>query len=260
VAVGAIGTLIGAGGGFLLVPILIFLYPGDRPEVTTSTSLAIVFLNALSGTIAYGKLRRIDYRSGLVFAAATIPGAVLGALTTSFFSRRFFDTIFGIILTAGGLLLLVTSRPPAPATGPPRPGRTRRVVVESDGTRHEYSFSLGVGIAVSVVVGFASSLLGIGGGIIHVPALIFLLSFPAHVATATSHFILVFMALAATIVHLATGTIARDPMRLLLLGGGALVGAQLGARWSQRVRGRWIVRGLGLGLMVAGIRIFLLQR
>jgi uncharacterized protein len=80
--VGAYGTLIGAGGGFLLVPILIWLYPSARPELLASVSLAVVFFNAFSGSIAYGRLRRIDYRTGLIFPAAALPGAVLGALST----------------------------------------------------------------------------------------------------------------------------------------------------------------------------------
>ncbi|TMA11893.1 MAG: sulfite exporter TauE/SafE family protein, partial [Deltaproteobacteria bacterium] len=80
--IGAYGTLIGAGGGFVLVPLLLLLYPEEKPEIITSISLAVVFFNALSGSMAYGRLKRIDYRSGIVFSVATIPGAILGALTT----------------------------------------------------------------------------------------------------------------------------------------------------------------------------------
>ncbi|MBP1740486.1 MAG: putative permease [Deltaproteobacteria bacterium] len=81
--VGAYGTLIGAGGGFVLMPLLLILYPKESPEILTSISLAVVFFNALSGSEAYGLMRRIDYRSGLMFAAATVPGAVVGAMNTS---------------------------------------------------------------------------------------------------------------------------------------------------------------------------------
>ena len=63
--VGAIGTVVGAGGGFLLVPALLLLYPSERPETITSISLAVVFFNALSGSIAYARMKRIDYKSGL---------------------------------------------------------------------------------------------------------------------------------------------------------------------------------------------------
>jgi uncharacterized membrane protein YfcA len=259
VVVGTVGTMIGAGGGFLLVPALILLYPADRPETITSISLAVVFFNALSGSFAYARMKRIDYVSGVRFAAATIPGAVAGAMVTNYLPRRAFDGVFGVVLVLTGVALLlakekrVSEHPPQPG-----PGRTVRTIVEADGTRHIFSYNPGVGILLSIFVGFVSSLLGIGGGIIHVPALVYLLNFPTHVATATSHFILVFMALAGTAVHLSTGAMTQGLLRAVWLGTGALGGAQIGARLSERVHARWIIRTLGLGLALVGARILLL--
>ena len=71
--VGAYGTLIGAGGGFVLMPALLLLYRGESPELLTSISLAVVFFNALSGSFAYARMGRIDYKSGLLFSTTTIP-------------------------------------------------------------------------------------------------------------------------------------------------------------------------------------------
>src|SRR3954451_14075280 len=82
--VGTFGTLIGAGGGFLLVPILLLLYPNASGETITSLSLAVVFFTALSGSIAYARLRRIDYRTGLIFAVAGVPGSILGSWSPGF--------------------------------------------------------------------------------------------------------------------------------------------------------------------------------
>src|SRR5271157_778881 len=82
-AVGLYGTLIGAGGGFILMPLLLLLHPNASPEQLTAISLAVVFFNALAGSESYAIMRRIDYKSGLMFAAATIPGAIIGALNTS---------------------------------------------------------------------------------------------------------------------------------------------------------------------------------
>src|SRR5437870_12670473 len=77
--VGAIGTLIGAGGGFLLVPVLLLLNPHFTADTVAGISLAVVFFNAASGTLAYARMRRIDYKAGTIFAIAALPGAVLGA-------------------------------------------------------------------------------------------------------------------------------------------------------------------------------------
>jgi uncharacterized membrane protein YfcA len=107
------------------------------------------------------------------------------------------------------------------------------------------------------VVGYFSSLLGIGGGIIHVPVLVHLLNFPVHIATATSHFVLAIMVLTGTLVHIITGTFSHGVRRTIALSLGVLVGAQLGARLSERVQGKWILRGLALALGAVGIRLLL---
>ena len=99
--VGAYGTLIGAGGGFILMPLLLLMYPEENPDRLTAISLAVVFANALSGSAAYARMRRIDYRSGLMFAAAAVPGAIVGALQTSSVSRDRFNIIFSVVMIAG---------------------------------------------------------------------------------------------------------------------------------------------------------------
>ena len=107
------------------------------------------------------------------------------------------------------------------------------------------------------MVGFVSSFLGIGGGIIHVPALVHLLSFPVHIATATSHFILAFMTLAGTAVHLFSGVFSHGLHRTIALGAGVVAGAQLGAFLSAKIKGAWILRALALALAGAGVRILI---
>jgi hypothetical protein len=251
VAIGAFGTLIGAGGGSLLVPALLLLYPHEEPKVITAVSLAVVFCNALSGTIAYHRQRRIDYASGWRFAAAVVPGAVLGALVTGWFHRTAFDLLFGTLMVAGAAYLLVW--PTSGSSGSVRPGSTHRILVDRAGTRYEYSFEMWVGALASTGVGFVSSLLGIGGGIIHVPALRRLLNFPTHVATATSHFLLVVMAGAGTLAHILAEHFHRGVRRTALLGVGVIIGAQIGAAISQHARGRLIMRLLAVSLLFAGL-------
>jgi uncharacterized membrane protein YfcA len=265
-AVGAFGTLIGAGGGFVLVPLLILIYPDESPDILTSTTLAVVFFNAMSGSLAYARMRRIDYKSGLLFSIASVPGAVLGAFTTSFLPRNIFDGIFGVLLIVAAIYLLVTTRPSRGAvihrTGTESQPNSARYLTRSftdrRGESYTYSFDPVVGTVLSFFVGFLSSLLGIGGGIIHVPLLIRLLDFPVHVATATSHFILAIMAFAGTAVHVATGTFSKAIERVVLLSLGVIPGAQLGAALSHHVAGGWILRSLGIALGFAGGRILLL--
>lgn len=253
-AIGFIGTLIGAGGGFLLVPILLFLHPDSKSEVITSISLGVVFLNATSGSFAYAKMKRIDYRSGLIFALATLPGAVIGAFLTSLIPRHTFDILLGILLVIIALFLLF--KPTYRALERTGGRLVHRSLVDSKGHSYQYSFRMGTGIVISFVVGFLSSLLGIGGGIIHVPAMAALLYFPIHIATATSHFVLAVMAFAGTIVHIFQGTLkASEWLTVVYIGTGVIIGAQFGAYFSHGVKPHWIIRSLAVALLLVGIRI-----
>jgi uncharacterized protein len=252
-AIGAYGTLIGAGGGFILVPLLLLLYPADPADTIASISLAVVFFNALSGTISYTRMGRVDYRSGLLFSAATVPGAILGALTTGLIPRREFDIMVGLLLVGMSLFLLI--RPTA--TSAQHTGRRRfaRHVVERDGTAHSYSYNPVLGAGVSLVVGFVSSVLGIGGGFIHVPVMVHLLNFPVHLATATSHFTLAVMTFVGSTVHVVTGGLTGTLGRTVPLAIGVTIGAQFGAWLARRIHGIWIIRFLTLALVFVGIRL-----
>lgn len=252
--VGVYGTLVGAGGGFLLVPLLLLVFGYDS-EQAAGTSLAVVFLNALSGTWAYVRQRRIDYRTGLIFAAATVPGSILGAYLSRFFSQDAFMVVFGVCLLAIAALLWLRPAPGHIAKAPPVRGwgQVSRRLVDASGVEYAWHFNLWGGIALSVAVGFLSSILGIGGGIIHVPALVFLFDFPAHIATATSHFILAISAGVGSASHLALGHIRFEAA--LPLGAGVIVGAQVGARLAKRVHGSGLLRLLSLALVVVGLRL-----
>ena len=91
----------------------------------------------------------------------------------------------------------------------------------------------------------------------HRHALVHLLNFPVHIATATSHFVLAIMAVTGTAAHIVTGTFAHGVRRTITLSIGVFVGAQVGAWASQRVQGEWILRGLAIALGLVGVRLLL---
>jgi uncharacterized membrane protein YfcA len=258
VGVGAYGTLVGAGGGFLLVPALLLAYHAS-PAHAAGTSLAVVFLNALAGSISYARQRRIDYRSGLWFAAATLPGAITGAFLARFFTGPTFDLVFGVVmLLLAGLLFWRPAAERQYAAALIEEAelpwwRVAHQLVDWRGERYRYSYNLPIGVAISFVVGFFSSVLGIGGGIIHVPVLIYLLGFPAHIATATSHFILAISAGVGTASHLALGNVLFGPA--ILLGIGVLFGAPIGAKLAREIEGSKVIRFLSAALLLVGLRL-----
>jgi uncharacterized membrane protein YfcA len=239
--VGAVGTLIGAGGGFLMMPVFLIFYKDKGPGVLTAISLAVICANACSGSIAYAKMRRISYRAGLVFALAAIPGAAAGAIIIDYISARTFDFLFGLTLILTGAYLFISVK--------------ERLYLQQAGAEMIPSFNIKLGAVISVLVGFFSSILGIGGGIIHVPMMVYVLNFPVHFATATSHFTLAIMTAAGTIVHIYKGDLAGQWPVVLLLSAGVIAGAQIGAIVSQRFRSSWIIRLLAVALALVGLRV-----
>ena len=189
--IGMFGTLIGAGGGFILVPILILSYPELKPETITAISIVIVAANAISGSIAYARSGRIDFKAGILFALFTIPGSILGVLSTKYIPRTLFNILFGFLLVAlSAYLMLGRDKPVTPPPGDDNHKRWKHhTLTDAAGISYSYTYNQNRGILISLLVGYLSPLLGIGGGIIHVPALVQWLQFPVYVATATSHFI-----------------------------------------------------------------------
>ena len=259
--IGMFGTLIGAGGGFILVPILLLSYPELSPETITAISIVIVAANAISGSIAYGRSGRIDFKAGLLFALFTIPGSVLGVLTTQFIPRNFFNILFGLLLVMLSIYLLFQhNKIIAPVVADANKKRWKHhSLTDHFGITYNYTYNQNRGILISILVGYISPVLGIGGGIIHVPALVQWLQFPVFVATATSHFILAIMATVSVIVHAIKGSY-NDPDILHMVIGliiGVIPGAQLGAWLSHKLKGNTIIRVLAVCLGLVGIRILL---
>ena len=258
VVVGTYGTLIGAGGGFVLTPLLILLYPDRAPEVITAVSLGVVWANAVSGSMAYAHQKRIDYTAALIFAVATLPGAIAGALATSLFPRHTFEAAFGAMLLAVAAWLLLPQPRRIVTTTPRR--YLRRLLTDSHGDTYRYAFDPMLGALFGVLIGFFSSLFGVGGGIIYVPVMILVLRFPAHIATATSTFTLMFTAGAGALVHLVAGHYDGVVPEVLSLALGVIVGAQVGAAVSDRLGRRGqvaVTRLLSAALLVVGGRLLL---
>ena len=259
VFVGTYGTLVGAGGGFIIVPILLIFFSSQFTTIQASaTSLFVVLCNGISASIAFVRQKKIDYATGIRFAAATVPSAFIGGQIASYFSDAIFKLVFGVLLIGVALFLNLRPDPKkaqalADPNNPLPSGFVRRAITIANGTRYDYAFNMRSGIIFSFGIGFLSSILGVGGGIFMVPAMVFMFGFPAHLAAATSSFVLVFTALSGTASHLLQGNIRFGPA--LAMSAGVIVGAQVGAAISQRVQGKAIVRFLSVALILTGIQL-----
>lgn len=265
--VGAYGTMVGVGGGFLLVPL--FLIGHMAPKDAAGTSMAVILANAASGTWSYVRQRRVDFRTGLLFSLAGLPGALLGAYIDQVIQYRVFHLLFGLLLGTFALRLFFAPQRDEPAdpsgagtwargraSNPPDSfGVVAADFVDAQGIRHVYRYNAWVGVGLSFGVGFLASAFGIGGGVMHVPAMVYLFGFPAHVATATSHFIIFLTSLFGTMSHAHYGDVVWMPA--LSLAVGAVAGAQVGAKLAKRIAPGPLLRLLSLAqFSAAGWLIF----
>src|SRR5947209_2758680 len=150
-----------------MVPIFLLFIPGISPGEAAGTSLAVVFFNALSGTASYIRQGRVDFRTGTLFALATVPGSIIGAYLSNLFSSRLFYVIFGLFLIAIATFLILRPDPrqAAALAGPesgaialddlPR-GWVARSIIDRSGEQFSYRFNLVQGIVLSFFVGFLS--------------------------------------------------------------------------------------------------------
>jgi len=251
---GAFGTLVGIGGAVILTPALLVLFPQADTRVIVSISMGIVFLNALSGTFSYANQKRIDYRNGFYFAAASVPGILVGIWVLRFVDQRLFMVLFGFVMLVFSAILLVR-----PSVKVARGDSVIAGYPERDGGAKsgEKGFSRALGIILCFFIGFISGLLGIGGGILHIPMMLYVLSLPIHVATATSTFILVFTGFAGMMTHLSAGAYEQSWLVVLWLALGVIPGAQIGARISPKIKGTWLLRLLVVVLVAVGVRLIL---
>lgn len=245
---GAVGALIGAGGGFILVPILLTILPEEPPGIITGMSQSMVLFTGMSATYAYAKQQRIEYRWAGILAATGLAGMALGAFIVENLSRGSFQVVFGIAaLIVMGYLLI-------------RPVRGRATLslqdIESNRVPLTRRRAAMLGL-VGLTTGTMGGLLGIGGGVALVPILVQVFVFPAHLATATSQLVILLTSPAAILVHIKSVPLQEQALPIGLLIVGAILGAQVGARLSRRISAPWLVRTLAVGVGVVGLRLIL---
>jgi hypothetical protein len=255
---GVYGTIIGAGGGFVLVPALLLLFRDKPADQLTAITLTVAALSGVSAFIAYARQGRIDYLTALLMGGVAVPGGILGVIAIHVLPRPVFDTVFGVLLLVVGAMTLRRRDAAVTADVPAGPGVLQREIVAADGMVYRYAYPMWRGLGLSGGVGFFSNLLGIGGGVLQVPVMITILSIPLAVAVPTSTLMLLFSSVAGVAVHIADGHLAGENTTMaLLLGAGAVPGAQLGAFLAQWFASSTVSVLLIGGLSLVGFRLVL---
>lgn len=244
---GTFGSLLGLGGGVILVPSLLFLsslLPGVAeitPQQAIGTSLILIIITSFSSVVGYAKKKRIDYRSAFLFFMGSAPGAIFGAWLTQFFNRENFNIYFGIFLIF--MFFLLTYRHKFQSRH--IQWKIQRNFIDDQGVEYTYGYSPLPAILIAFCVGTLSSLFGIGGGALLVPFMLVFFGFPPHIATATSMMNILLSSIVGSGMHIAYGHIIWT--LVLVTAPGSWIGGKLGVMLSVKLSGNrieWILRGV----------------
>ena len=257
--VGFLSGLFGVGGGFLMTPLLIFI--GIPPAVAVATEANQIVASSVSGVLAHWRRSNVDIKMGLVLLAGGVVGSTLGVwLFTLLRGLGQIDLVirlsFVVFLGIIGCLMFVESAR-AILRRRRRGGAERRHHTWLHGLPFKMRFrrsrlyiSALLPATVGFVVGVLAAIMGVGGGFIMVPAMIYILGMPTSVVVGTSLFQIIFVTANVTVLQSVTNHTVDVVLALLLLLGG-VIGAQLGARFGGRLQGEQL-RGL-LALLVLGV-------
>ncbi len=233
------GSMVGLGGGFILVPIMRLVF-GLAPAEAAGTSLVLVTANSASGAFTYLLQKRVDVKLGLTFAAGGLPGSIAGAIITKHIAPRDFDWAFGIFLILVAVDMIFNAAK-----------RVGARVETNVGLRKAMSFR--AALTIGFVVGLVSSLFGIGGGVIVVPSLLYFSSLPAHAISATSHFVIVLTSPVGLIAHGFQHDI--NVAYVIPLVAGGLCGGPIGARLSVRLKSPQLLIIVGVALVCVALSL-----
>ncbi len=259
--VGFLSGLFGVGGGFLMTPLLIFF--GIPPAVAVSTEANQIVASSVSGVLAHMRRGNVDFKMGGILMAGGVIGSTLGVALFSFLreigqidlviqlSFVVFLGIIGALMLTESLRTIVRSRKPGAVRGKLHQHNwLHGLPFKMRFRRSKLYISAILPLSIGAFVGVLAAIMGVGGGFIMVPAMIYLLGMPTSVVVGTSLFQIIFVTANVTLLQsIQTQTVDFILAGLLLFG--AVIGAQFGSRAGALLRGEQL-RGL-LALLVLAV-------
>jgi uncharacterized membrane protein YfcA len=253
VLAGIFGSLLGLGGGILIVPLLTLAF-GLTLIHAVGVSLVCVIVTSGAAAGVYLERRVANLRLGMTLELFTAMGALVGGLVAFLIPERFLELIFAALLSWVAITMARRKDPaPAGASDPAEPAIVAPTAGETAPFRDRLGGPgyrvrrLGPGAVGSVGAGIASALLGIGGGLIKVPVMHVIMGVPLRVATATSNLMIGITASASAIIYLLRGGI--DPYVAAPTAIGVFLGASIGSRVAHRIDLR-VLRGLFVAILL----------
>jgi uncharacterized membrane protein YfcA len=265
IAVGFISGMFGIGGGFLMTPLLIFV--GVPPAVSVASVASHIAASSFSGVIAYWRKRALDIPLALMLLAGGIVGTAGGVtLFTVLRALDQLDLVIGLsyvtlLSVVGGLMIWegvrgILRERRGMAAMPRRPGShiwVHGLPLKLRFKRSKIYVSVIPVWGIGFIIGFVGAIMGIGGGFLLVPMLIYLLRVPTATVIGTSMVLTLITMASATVMHAATNHLVDAVLAFILMVGG-VIGAQFGARTGQKMRGERLRLLLGALVLAVGLR------
>ncbi len=267
-SVGIIAAMLGIGGGILYVPILVLGFHVDAFEATAISSFVIIFTSS-SSAYQYWRQRRIDFTAAGTMVATAIPGSIIGASIVTFIAetRDYLKATFGFLLFALALrdLIRIYRKRNEPKNNSDLGFSEKEAednpdivkLVDKQGVVFRYERNLKSGAAFGFLGGLIAGILGMGGGVIYVPAFSLAMGLPMHLATAASSSVVIFSSIVAVIIKSKSLTGNVLLTYGLPLATGAVVGANIGAKSARKIQSAHLKLAFSILLMIVGLRLII---
>ena len=265
-AVGFLSGMFGVGGGFLMTPLLVFY--GIPPGIAVATQASHITASSLSGALTQWRRRAVDTKMGAVLLTGGLTGSALGVYLFQILQELgqielVVNGSYVILLgSIGGLMLNESIRAMRAARAgnalPPVKAHQHSWIhglpLKMRFRRSRLYISVIPPIILGLIVGMLTAVMGIGGGFIMIPAMIYLLRMPTNVVIGTSQFQILFVTAAATILHAASDQTVDIVLAFLLVAGG-VIGVQMGVRVGSQMRGEQLRALLAILVVAVALRL-----
>lgn len=238
--VATICSLVGLGGGILIVPILVLGF-GLITQHAVGISLFMMTFTTISATIAYARQKRINYKVGVLLDVFDVPGAILGAFVATILSSNLLASLFGCLLITISIHIIKKKNSEGAED------------LVSSGDFNLSRRAIYICLLASFLSGLVAGLFGAGGGTVDMITMVLVLGMSPYIATGTSEFGMALTNTAALIPHVFFGNVALEKAVPVTIG--AVIGAQLGPAISKRMKVATLRKILGVVLFVVGVRM-----
>lgn len=254
-----LGSLVGIGGGIIIVPTLVYLgvnhhlLHGITTQIAIGTSSVILIVTGLSSSIGYLKTKQVDIKNGSIFLFGLLPGSLIGSFLSRYLTLNSFNLYFGIFMICVSILLMIRYKI--------KPFKIfdkekyRKTYIDAKGMTYHYSVPPMFAFFATLFIGVLTGLFGIGGGALMTPLMLIVFRFPPHVAVGTSMMMIFFSSVMSSIGHIIQGHVAWLYSIILIIS--SYIGAQIGVKINHSIKSETVVLLLRTVMLIMGVYLII---